>query len=50
MQLFVNAAIAGSLGALIAGGLALVYGLLGIFNLALGQTVLLGGYATWSLQ
>ena len=50
MQLIANAAIAGSLGALIAGGLALVYGLLGIFNLALGQTVLLGGYATWVLH
>jgi branched-subunit amino acid ABC-type transport system permease component len=49
MQLLVNALIAGSLAALIAGGLALVYGLLGIFNLALGQTVLLGGYATWFL-
>ncbi len=50
MQLLINALIAGSLGALIAGGLALVYGLLGVFNLALGETVLLGGYATWWLH
>jgi branched-subunit amino acid ABC-type transport system permease component len=49
MQLLVNALIAGSLAALIAGGLALVYGVLGIFNMALGQLVLIGGYATWWL-
>lgn len=49
MQLLVNALIAGSLAALIAGGLALVYGVLGVFNLALGQLVLLGGYFTWWL-
>ncbi len=47
MQLLINALIAGSLGALIAGGLALVYGVFGVFNLALGQTALVGGYATW---
>jgi branched-chain amino acid transport system permease protein len=50
MQLLVNAFIAGSLAALIAGGLALVYGVLGIFNIALGQMVLVGGYATWWLH
>ncbi|OGJ60174.1 hypothetical protein A2635_02255 [Candidatus Peribacteria bacterium RIFCSPHIGHO2_01_FULL_51_9] len=49
MQLVINALIAGSLAALIAGGLALVYGVLGVFNLALGQMVLVGGYATWWL-
>jgi branched-subunit amino acid ABC-type transport system permease component len=49
MQLLVNALIAGSLAALIAGGLALVYGVLGIFNMALGQLVLIGGYSTWWL-
>lgn len=49
LQLFANALIAGSLAALIAGGLALVYGTLGVFNLALGQMVLVGGYATWWL-
>jgi len=48
-QLLVNALIAGSLAALIAGGLALVYGVLGVFNLALGQMVLIGGYCTWWL-
>lgn len=47
MQLLVNGLIAGSLAALIAGGLALVYGVQGIFNLALGQLVLIGGYTTW---
>ena len=47
MQLIANALIAGSLAALIAGGLALVYGVLGVFNLALGQTALIGGYVTW---
>ena len=50
MQLLINGLIAGSLAALIAGGLALVYGVLGVFNLALGQLVLLGGYATWWLH
>ncbi|MDD5026308.1 MAG: branched-chain amino acid ABC transporter permease [Candidatus Peribacteraceae bacterium] len=50
MQLFSNGLIAGSLAALIAGGLALVYGTLGVFNLALGQMVLAGGYATWWLH
>lgn len=46
-QLLANALIAGSLAALIAGGLSLVYGTLGVFNLALGQMVLFGGYMTW---
>ncbi|PIQ76093.1 hypothetical protein COU78_05850 [Candidatus Peregrinibacteria bacterium CG10_big_fil_rev_8_21_14_0_10_49_24] len=50
MQLLVNGLIAGSLAALIAGGLALVYGVLGVFNLALGQMVLFGGYVTWWLH
>ena len=50
MQLLINASIAGSLAALIAGGLALVYGVLGVFNLALGQTVLFGGYTAWWLH
>ena len=49
MQLIVNALIAGSLLALVAGGLSLVYGVLGIFNLALGQLALVGGYTTWWL-
>lgn len=47
MQLVINALIAGSLAALIASGLAIVYGVLGVFNLALGQIVLVGGYSTW---
>ncbi len=50
MQLLVNGLIAGSLASLIAGGLALVYGVFGIFNLALGQTVLIGGYTAWWLK
>ncbi len=49
-QLLINGLIAGSLAALIAGGLSLVYGVLGIFNLALGQMVLVGGFATWWLH
>lgn len=50
MQLLANALIAGSLAALIAGGLALVYGVLGVFNLALGQMALAGGYVAWWLH
>lgn len=50
MQLLVNGLIAGSLAALMAGGLALVYGVLGIFNLALGQLALVGGLTTWWLH
>lgn len=50
MQLLINALIAGSLAALMAGGLALVYGVLGVFNLALGQLALVGGYSTWWLH
>lgn len=49
-QLIINGLIAGSLAALIAGGLALVYGVLGVFNMALGQMVLFGGYITWWLH
>jgi branched-chain amino acid transport system permease protein len=48
-QLVFNALIAGSLAALVSGGLALVYGVLGVFNLALGQMVLIGGYSVWWL-
>ncbi len=48
-QLIINGLIAGSLAALIAGGLALVYGVLGVFNMALGQMALIGGYSTWWL-
>jgi branched-chain amino acid transport system permease protein len=50
VQLLINALIAGSLAALLAGGLAFVYGVLGAFNVALGQMALSGGYATWWLQ
>jgi branched-subunit amino acid ABC-type transport system permease component len=50
MQLILNGLIAGSLGALVAGGLALVYGVLGVFNLALGQMALIAGYVTWWLH
>ena len=48
-QLLLNALIAGSFAALMAGGLSLVYGVLGIFNMALGQLALVGGYVTWWL-
>lgn len=50
MQLIVNGLIAGSLAALMAGGLALVYGVLGVFNLALGQLSLIGGMTAWWLH
>ncbi len=50
MQFLINALIAGSLAALIAGGLALVYGVLGVFNMALGQLALIGGYSAWWLH
>lgn len=49
MQLVINALIAGSFAALMAGGLSLVYGVLKVFNLALGQFALFGGYVTWFL-
>lgn len=49
-QLFINGLIAGSLAALMAGGLALVYGVLGVFNLALGQLALVAGFTTWWLH
>lgn len=47
MQLLINALIAGSFAALMAAGLALVYGVLRVFNLALGQFALIGGYLVW---
>lgn len=49
MQLFLNALIAGSFAALLASGLSLVYGVLGIFNMALGQLALVGGFTVWWL-
>ncbi len=49
MQILVNALIAGSFAALMAGGLSLVYGVLGVFNMALGQLALIGGYVAWWL-
>ncbi len=49
MQLLLNALIAGSFAALLASGLSLVYGVLGIFNMALGQIALVGGLTTWWL-
>lgn len=50
MQLLINGLIAGSLAALMAGGLSLVYGVLGVFNLALGQLALFSGMTTWWLH
>lgn len=49
VQLLVNALIAGSFAALMAAGLSLVYGVLGVFNMALGQIALAGGYGAWWL-
>ncbi len=48
-QLLINALIAGSLAALMSSGLALVYGVLRVFNMALGQIALMSGYITWWL-
>lgn len=50
MQLIVNGLIAGSFAALLACGLALVYGMLGIFNFSLGQLALFTGYSVWWLH
>lgn len=50
MQLIVNGLIAGSFAALLACGLALVYGMLGIFNFSLGQLALATGYSVWWLH
>lgn len=47
MQILINALIAGSFAALMAAGLSLVYGVLGVFNMALGQLALFSGYITW---
>ncbi len=49
VQLLVNALIAGSFAALMAAGLSMVYGVLGVFNMALGQIALAGGYGAWWL-
>jgi len=50
IQLVINGLIAGSFAALLACGLALVYGMLGIFNFALGQIALFTGYSVWWLH
>lgn len=50
MQLIINGLIAGSFAALLASGLAFVYGLLGFFNFSLGQIALFTGYMTWWLH
>lgn len=49
MQLLFNALSAGSFAALIASGLSLTYGVLRVFNMALGQFALIGGYTAWWL-
>lgn len=50
MQLVVNGLIAGSFAGLIACGLSMVYGTLGIFNFSLGQLALVTGYTVWWLH
>jgi len=49
LQILVNGILLGGLYALMALGLALVWGVLNIVNLAHGALIMLGGYATWVL-
>ncbi|MCD6680001.1 MAG: branched-chain amino acid ABC transporter permease [Burkholderiaceae bacterium] len=49
LQILVNGILLGGLYALMALGLALVWGVLNIVNLAHGALIMLGGYATWLL-
>jgi branched-chain amino acid transport system permease protein len=46
----VSALVAGSLYALVAGGLSLVWGALGVFNFAHGVLLMLGAYIAWSIS
>lgn len=48
-QLFIGLSI-GSVLLLVALGLAIIYGAMGVINLAHGEFVMLGAYATWLLQ
>lgn len=49
LQILVNGILLGGLYALMALGLALVWGVLNIVNLAHGALIMLGGYVTWVL-
>ena len=49
VQVFVNGILLGGLYAVMALGLALVWGVLNIVNLAHGAFIMLGGYASWYL-
>jgi len=49
LQILVNGILLGGLYALMALGLALVWGVLNIVNLAHGALIMLGGYSTWVL-
>ncbi|MGQ3488950.1 ABC transporter permease subunit [Roseovarius pacificus] len=48
-QLFAGLSMA-SIMLMIALGLAIIYGAMGVINLAHGEFVMLGAYATWALQ
>jgi branched-chain amino acid transport system permease protein len=48
--IIVSALVAGSLYALVAGGLSLVWGALGVFNFAHGALLMLGAYIAWSVS
>ena len=48
-QLFAGLSMASIL-LMIALGLAIIYGAMGVINLAHGEFVMLGAYATWALQ
>lgn len=49
LQIIVNGILLGGLYAVMAQGLALVWGVLNIVNLAHGTMIMLGGYVTWTL-
>ncbi|WP_247872179.1 ABC transporter permease subunit, partial [Brucella melitensis] len=47
LQIVINGILLGGLYAIMAQGLALVWGVLNIVNLAHGTMIMLGGYVTW---
>ena len=49
LQIIVNGLITGSFYALIAVGLALVFGIMRVFNFAHGELYMLGAYTVWLL-
>src|SRR5690606_23395493 len=49
LQLVVNGLLVGALFALVAYGLALVWGVMNVINIAQGDLVMVGGYLVWQL-